>query len=282
MSEQEKNRKTNDTNPDQDLDKESREKLNTALNYYLYSIGDIKCVDFDQLKVDDTIKDHVDNIEILSCLYDHNNPYNLIRNMLTNLNIPPSQIIKILKHDKKAGLKKNEQQIKTVTNDYQRNDEQLKSQLNDTNEEIKTAKHGLEELRKSIEALEIKRDTINKKMKTLNKNHEETVITIEQNNISLQEENNKGYKNLRNYEDVGHELNQLSMQLKILESNRKKPTGQKYTLNPRKTCVEEYKVDQNDKSKCICKTNNGGMEVCDPYHCKNLPHFKEHQKCKLK
>lgn len=274
--------RTDDSQNSQDLDKASREKLNTALNYYFYSIGSNKdvCNNFNLLKGDDYIKDHVDNIEILSCLYNSDSPNDLVKDILRDLKVSPDTIIKILNQDREAGLKQNEQKVKDATDKYEREEKQLNSELQNTKDQIAEAKKGLAELKKSIAVLEAKKRELEGKINKNEKDHENMVVTIEQDNISIKEENNKGYENLRNYEDVGHSLNQLSIQLTKLESNRKKSSGKKYTLNPKRTCTGEYHVDKNDKSKCLCLTDNGGLEVCDPHNCKDMPGFKYHQKCK--
>lgn len=274
--------KTSQHSKNNELDKSSREKLNTALNYYFYSIGSNKeiCNNFDLIKEDQYIKDHVDNIEILSCLYNPKHPHELIKSILDHLKKSPDDIVKILKKDREAGLKKNEQKVKTITNNYQNEKTRLEKELNNTEDEIKQALKALDDLNKAIDALEKKRDKLKHEINNSDRTHENQIVEIERDDISIKEDNIKGYKALRNYEDVGHELNELSIQLEKIESHRRKPNGQKYTLNPKKTCRGEYELDKHDKSRCICRVDDNNYQICDSHNCRNLPGFIENQQCK--
>jgi hypothetical protein len=253
------------------------DKLKTALNYYLYTMGnkDICREGFDSLTSDTYIKEKLKNFKKMSCMYNKANKDDLTQNIIKQLSKEPNEIISYLKKDKNVDIEKNNDELKKAQAENKTKLNNHNSKLDSLNKQIATTQEGIITTQKALQKLELERDDELNQRNEEQSEHEEKVYNIKQKDIDLKEKNYEIYGSLIQYEDAGYELNKFSIHLDKIISNRRKQSIKKYSLLPDRLCrVDSKYTNKNDKCVCIGEKLNidNPDEVdeeipCDPANC---------------
>ena len=87
------------------MDNNQLTKIRVAINYYLYTIGAQELGEpFDKLQEDELIKNEIDNIKDLYCLYKNGHTNKNITTIIDNINYSPNKIIEYLNKNKELNI----------------------------------------------------------------------------------------------------------------------------------------------------------------------------------
>jgi hypothetical protein len=274
----------NDLDQSYKLDQLDQKKLKMALNYYLYTNQGVKSLGepFDNLYKDTYIKNKIENIKKISCLYDYQNPYQLIHSILNKEDTDPNIIIDFLSRNKSQSIIDNNNKIDLIDKTINTEITTIDDKINDNNKNISSMENAITMLNTKIQKYQNENKKLMEKKKDITNAKIEKIYELQLKNINYSDKNNTLFNVLDNYNHIGYKLNQLSNhleKLKLFRKNKDKNKDKdKYSLIPDTFCKSKYYIKDN---KCICLDKKNKELLCDPYHCNANTNDKGNNICNI-
>lgn len=241
------------------LDDDQLLKARVALNYYLYSIGANELGEpFDKLDGNELIKDELDTIKTIDCLYHKGHYSTNVSKTINKITYPPQKIINYLNRNKELEISKIDGKISKIINKNKNDQKALDKTIVNNNSQKKDIQEAIQTLKDKLDELNNKNEILkgNKDARVKNRNDKVSNLKLKKKKILEQEfEYNK---HLDTYKNIGEQL------MKNTNDIQKIIISDKESLNPKEPCVGNYFIEDG---KCYCLGSNKKKLNCHPQSC---------------
>lgn len=241
------------------LDNDQLLKARVALNYYLYSIGANELGEpFDKLDSDDLIKDELDTIKTIDCLYHKGHYDKNVSNTINKLNHPPQKIIDYLNRNKELEINKIDGEISKIINKNKNDQTALDKTIVKNNTEKKDIQDAIKTLKDKLEELNNKNEILKGNKDARVKNRNDKISNLKLKKKKILEKEFEYNKHLDTYKKIGETL------MKDTNDIQKIIISENESLNPKEPCVGDYFIEDG---KCYCLGANKKKLNCHPQSC---------------